>query len=226
MILILLGPPGAGKGTQGARIVDKCGVPKISTGEIFRDLAAAGTPLGLEARKYWSQGKLVPDDIVVGLVKERVTQADCDKGFLLDGFPRTVQQADTLNQLLDECGRKLDGVLEFAVDTEELVRRLSGRRSCANCGATYHVTALPPKREDVCDHCGCPLTQRADDTPESILTRLREYEKKTAPLRAYYAGRGLLHTVDSNYPPDVIFASLEGVLHDVGCGHQGTSAGA
>jgi adenylate kinase len=226
MILILLGPPGAGKGTQGARIIERCNVPKISTGEIFRDLAASGTPLGLEARKYWSQGKLVPDEIVVGLVKERITQKDCDKGFILDGFPRTVKQADTLGKLLRQCGRDLDGVLNFAVDTEELVRRLSGRRSCANCGATYHVTALPPKQEGVCDHCGCPLTQRADDSPDSIRIRLQEYEKKTAPLLAYYGERGLLNTVDSNYPPDVIFASLEGVLHALGCGHQGTSAGA
>lgn len=218
MILILLGPPGAGKGTQGVRIVKECGVPKISTGEIFRDLAAAGTPAGLEAKSYWSQGKLVPDETVVELVKQRIECDDCEKGFLLDGFPRTVAQADILGSLLKETGRKLDGVLNFDVSDEGLIRRLSGRRTCGNCGATYHVTALPPREENKCDHCGCPLVQRSDDNPDSIRTRLVEYANKTAPLLAYYEERGLLHTVDSNADPDTIFASMKTLLQELGCG--------
>lgn len=215
MILILLGAPGAGKGTQGARLVEKYGIPKISTGEMFRDLAAAGTPLGLEARTYWSRGQLVPDEIVVGLVRERISAPDCARGFLLDGFPRTVRQADILGELLQQTGRKLDGVLDFAVDEAALIARLAGRRTCAHCGATYHVTSVPPKQDNVCDHCGHALVQRADDTPESIRTRLREYAVKTAPLLAYYAERGLLHTIDANAEPDVVFHRTEAVLKGI-----------
>jgi adenylate kinase len=217
MILVLLGPPGAGKGTQGIRIVERCGVPKISTGEIFRDLAAAGTPLGLEARNYWSQGKLVPDEVVVGLVRERISCDDCREGFILDGFPRTVIQADILDDLLTRMGRKIDGVLDFAVDAEELVHRLAGRRTCPNCSATYHLTSKPPRVDGHCDHCGCPLVQRSDDNPESIRIRLQEYAAKTAPLLAYYAERGLLHRIDSNGTPDEIFAALEPALLKMGC---------
>jgi adenylate kinase len=217
MIAILLGPPGAGKGTQGKRITARCGVPKISTGEIFRDLAAAGTPLGLEARGYWSAGRLVPDEIVVGLVKERIDAPDCADGFLLDGFPRTVQQAQILDQLLQSTGRKLDGVIDFDVQPEELIRRLSGRRSCTHCGATYHVTALPPKRDNICDHCEHGLVQRTDDTPDSIRVRLEEYSVKTAPLLAYYEERGQLYVVESDRTPDEIFRSLEPILERLRC---------
>ncbi len=215
MILILMGPPGAGKGTQGALIVQDYGIPKISTGEIFRDLAAAGLPLGLEARVYWSQGKLVPDDIVVGLIRERILAEDCRSGFILDGFPRTIAQADTLAGLLEDQHRRLDAVLNFEVDTEELVRRLSGRRVCNNCGATYHVTALPPRQDDICDHCGHGLVQRADDTPASIRTRLVEYAAKTAPLLAYYRERGLLRTIDANADPDDVHARAASVLREI-----------
>jgi len=212
VILVLLGAPGAGKGTQGVRLAEKHGIPKISTGEIFRDLAAAGTPLGLQAKSYWSQGQLVPDEIVVGLVKERIAAPDCERGFLLDGFPRTVHQADKLGDLLQEMGRKLDGVLDFAVDEAALISRLAGRRTCPNCTATYHLTAVPPRRDNICDHCGHTLIQRADDTPESIRTRLREYAVKTAPLLAYYRERGLLHTIDANAEPDVVFHRVEAVV--------------
>lgn len=217
MIVILLGPPGAGKGTQGARIVERCGIPKISTGEIFRDLAASGTTLGLEARNYWAQGKLVPDEMVVGLVRERICQPDCAEGFILDGFPRTVQQADVLDAMLIDMGRKLDGVLDFAVNAEELIIRLSGRRTCPNCSATYHVTAKPPLVDNICDHCGFKLVQRTDDTPESIRVRLQEYAAKTAPLLAYYAERGLLHRVDANGTPEAIFGGLTAALDKMGC---------
>ena len=221
MIAILLGPPGAGTGTQGQKITAQCGVPKISTGEIFRDLAAAGTPLGLEAKGYWQAGKLVPDEIVVGLVKERIEAADCSEGFLLDGFPRTVRQAETLGSLLNELGRKLDGVINFSVGPEELIRRLSGRRTCTHCGATYHLTALPPKRDNICDHCGEGLVQRTDDTPDSIRMRLSEYTTKTAPLLAYYEGRGLLFTVEAGHSPDEIFSDLQPILRRLRCGEAG-----
>lgn len=215
MILILLGAPGAGKGTQGARLAEKLGLPKISTGEIFRDLAAAGTSLGLEAKAYWSTGKLVPDEIVVGLVRERIDAEDCRNGFILDGFPRTVQQADTLARILTDSGRHVDGVLDFVVSEEELIRRLSGRRSCTHCGATYHVTSLPPRKDNICDHCGYELIQRADDTPESIRTRLAEYESKTAALRNWYESRGVLQRIESNDAPEAIFARVEGALRTI-----------
>jgi adenylate kinase len=217
MIAILLGPPGAGKGTQGRKITAQCGVPKISTGEIFRDLAAAGTPLGLEAKNYWQAGKLVPDEIVVGLVRERIEEPDCSEGFLLDGFPRTVRQAEILGDLLKEMGCSLDGVINFSVEADELIRRLSGRRTCTHCGATYHLTALPPERDNICDHCGEPLGQRSDDSPESIRMRLAEYSAKTAPLLAYYQERGLLHTVEAGHTPEEIFSDLQPILRGMKC---------
>lgn len=222
MILILLGPPGAGKGTQGVRLAAELAVPKISTGDIFRELAAAGTDLGLKAKEYWSQGKLVPDDIVVGLVRERLAMADCAGGFLLDGFPRTVGQADVLTTLLAELGRSLDGVIDFAVADDELITRLSGRRTCPGCTATFHVVAMPPKVEGVCDKCGGALIQRADDQPESIRTRLQEYGAKTEPLLAYYRDRGLLLSIDASPAPDAIFAKVLDVVRSL----AGRAAGA
>ncbi len=205
MIYILLGPPGAGKGTQGVRIADANGIPTISTGGIFRDMAAAGTPLGLQAKSYFSQGKLVPDEIVIGLVKERISLDDCKNGFLLDGFPRTIAQADALEKILAELGLKLDGALDFSVSDEELIRRLSGRRTCKSCGATYHIEFMPPKSMDICDNCGGSLIQRADDAPESIITRLAEYNNKTAPLVSYYKKRGFLKNVAADATPDEIY---------------------
>lgn len=205
MILVLLGPPGAGKGTQGQRIVERYGIPKISTGEIFRDLAAAGTPLGLRAKEFWSAGQLVPDEIVIALVQQRICQPDCKKGFVLDGFPRTEYQASNLHCILDDVGRPLTGVLDFVVDDEELIRRLSGRRTCGKCSATYHVDAAPPKVEGKCDYCGSDLVQRADDNPESIAQRLTEYARKTEPLKEFYRLRGLLTEIDSNAEPDEVF---------------------
>ena len=205
MIYILLGPPGAGKGTQGVRIADANGIPTISTGGIFRDMAAAGTPLGLQAKSYFSQGKLVPDEIVIGLVKERISLDDCKNGFLLDGFPRTIAQADALEKILAELGLKLDGALDFSVSDEELIRRLSGRRTCKSCGATYHIEFMPPKIMDICDNCGGSLIQRADDAPESIITRLAEYNNKTAPLISYYKERGFLKNVAADATPDEIY---------------------
>lgn len=205
MVYVLFGPPGAGKGTQGARIAAAYGIPSISTGAIFRDNVAAGTQLGMVASDYLSKGKLVPDEIVVKLVKDRVSQPDCARGFLLDGFPRTLKQAETLEVMLNDAGIKLDGVLNFDVPEEELVRRLSGRRVCPQCGATFHVDNVPPKQPGICDYCGSQLEQRADDHPDSVRTRLHEYQAKTAPVLEFYAARGLLRTVDASGSPDDVF---------------------
>ena len=212
MILVLMGPPGSGKGTQGARISELYGIPRISTGDTLREMAAAGTPLGLEAKKYSSQGLLVPDEIVVGLIKERIQADDCRKGFILDGFPRTVPQAEALDAMLQAAGREVNKVLNFEVDEEELVLRLSGRRVCTQCGATYHVKFMPPKVEGVCDACGGRLEQRADDAPESVRRRLVEYVQKTAPVLDYYRQKGNLEQVDATPDPDTIFARVRELI--------------
>ncbi len=212
MILVLMGPPGSGKGTQGARISEVYGIPRISTGDTLREMAAAGTPLGLEAKKYSSQGLLVPDEIVVGLIKERIQADDCRKGFILDGFPRTVPQAEALDAMLQAAGREVNKVLNFEVDEEELVLRLSGRRVCTQCGATYHVKFMPPKVEGVCDACGGRLEQRADDAPESVRRRLVEYVQKTAPVLDYYRQKGNLEQVDATPDPDTIFARVRELI--------------
>jgi adenylate kinase len=211
-ILILLGAPGVGKGTQGQRIAEHYGIPKISTGDMFREMAAAGTALGLRAKEYFTRGELVPDEIVIGLVEERITQPDCKEGFLLDGFPRTVNQAKALEAMLQQQRLRLDGVLDFVVAEDELVRRLSGRRTCGNCGAIYHVDSMPPKTPNICDRCGSTLLQRADDAPDSVRVRLREYAAKTAPLQEYYRQRKLLHTLDANADPDTVFERVKAVL--------------
>jgi len=205
MVYVLFGPPGAGKGTQGTRIATAYGIPSISTGAIFRDNVAAGTQLGMVASEYLAKGKLVPDEIVVKLVRDRVSQPDCAQGFLLDGFPRTLKQAEVLEVMLNEAGIRLDGVLNFEVPEEELVRRLSGRRVCPQCGATFHVDNVPPKKEGICDFCGATLEQRTDDKPESVRTRLHEYQAKTAPVLDFYRERGLLRTVDASGTPDEVF---------------------
>lgn len=215
MILILLGAPGVGKGTQGQRLAERYGIPRISTGDMFRDMAAAGTPLGLKAREYFARGELVPDEVVIGVVEERITQSDCKDGFLFDGFPRTVNQADALEAMLSRRGLRLDGVLDLVVSEEELVRRLSGRRTCGNCGAIYHVDSMPPKNPGVCDRCGSALAQRADDAPDSVRVRLREYAAKTAPLQEYYRRRGLLRTIDASAEPDEVFGRVEAALHEI-----------
>lgn len=212
MVFVLFGPPGAGKGTQGARIAAKYGVTTISTGAIFRDNVSAGTPLGLVAKEYMAKGKLVPDEIVVQLVKGRVSNPDCAKGFLLDGFPRTIKQAEIVEVMLNDAGVSIDGVLDFEVAEEELVRRLSGRRVCPKCGATYHVENIPPKKANTCDSCGAALEQRADDMPDSIRTRLREYEAKTAPVLAFYEERGLLRVIDASASPDEVFVRAEAAI--------------
>ena len=202
MRLVLVGPPGAGKGTQAEFISAHLGVPKISTGDIFRANVSQGTPLGREAKKFMDAGDLVPDEITVGMVRDRLAEDDAGKGFLLDGFPRNVPQARTLDDLLLEAGTPLDVVLELVVDDDEVVRRLSGRRTCRNCGHIWHLDFDPPSAEGVCDICGGELFQRDDDKPETIRHRLEVYYEQTAPLVGYYAEAGVLVGIDAMGPVD------------------------
>ena len=200
MRLVLVGPPGAGKGTQAQFIASHFAIPKISTGEIFRANVSEGTELGVEARKYMDAGDLVPDEVTIGMVKERLSHDDTSEGFLLDGFPRTVQQAVVLDDMLATHGVGLDVVLELVVDDEEVVRRLSGRRTCRRCGHVWHLDFDPPATEGVCDRCGGELFQRDDDSELTIRHRLEVYADQTSPLIGYYGDRGLLSGVDSTGP--------------------------
>ncbi len=195
MRLILLGPPGAGKGTQASILTKHFGMPHVSTGDIFRANIARGTPLGLKAKAILDSGELVPDEITIGIVRDRLAEPDAEPGFLLDGFPRTIPQAEALGRILDDLGRPLDRVLELQVDPEEIVRRLSGRRICRTCGHVWHLEFEPPTVEDVCDRDGGVLYQREDDEPETVRTRLRVYVEQTKPLIGYYADHGLLTTI-------------------------------
>ncbi|CAI6085380.1 MULTISPECIES: adenylate kinase [unclassified Cohnella] len=212
MNILFMGPPGAGKGTQAERIVDSFGVPHISTGDAFRLAMKEGTALGVEAKKYVDQGLLVPDEVTNGIVKDRLSLADCDKGFLLDGFPRTLAQAEALDEILAGLGKKIDHVVNLKVDRDRLLARLTGRRICRTCGATYHVLFNPPKVEGVCDKDGGELYQRSDDTEEKVGTRLDEYTSKTAPLLAYYEGKGLLREVDGEKDIDAVTADISSLL--------------
>jgi adenylate kinase len=190
--LVFLGPPGAGKGTQARALAREWGVPQVSTGDMLREAALAGTRLGLEAKRYMDTGVLVPDAVVIGLVDERLAQPDAARGFVLDGFPRTVAQAEALDALLRRRGLELDRVLYFDVSRGELIRRLTGRRTCRSCGAGYHVVSAPPATPERCDRCGGELYQRADDAEGTVSRRLDVYETQTAPLLDYYRARGLL----------------------------------
>jgi adenylate kinase len=198
--LVLVGPPGAGKGTQAQFIASHFAIPKISTGEIFRANVSEGTELGLEARKYMDAGDLVPDEVTIGMVKDRLGHDDARTGFLLDGFPRTVRQAEVLDDLLDPMSAPLDVVLELVVDDDEVVRRLSGRRTCHQCGHVWHLDFDPPGTEGICDRCGGELFQRDDDSEETIRHRLEVYADQTSPLIGYYGDKGLLRGVDATGP--------------------------
>ncbi|HWG94661.1 MAG TPA: adenylate kinase [Mycobacteriales bacterium] len=202
MRLVLVGPPGAGKGTQAQFIASHLSVPKISTGDIFRKNVSEGTPLGLEAKGYMDRGDLVPDDVTNRMVDGRLQEDDAREGFLLDGFPRTVPQAEVLDDLLRAAGTKLDVVLELVVDDDEVIRRLSGRRTCRTCNRIWHVDFDPPQVEGVCDLDGGELFQREDDKAETVANRLKVYAQQTAPLVAYYAERGLLVGIDATGPVD------------------------
>ena len=193
MKLILLGPPGAGKGTQAEILNKKLCIPTISTGNILRAAVKNGTPVGLKAKEYMDAGKLVPDEVIIGVISERLAEADCQNGFILDGVPRTIPQAEAL----EKAGISFDAVVSIEISDEEIVERMAGRRVCAACGAPYHVKNMPPKVEGVCDACGGKLEARADDKPEVVRDRLQVYHKETAPLKDFYAARNLLKTVDN-----------------------------
>ncbi len=196
MKIILLGPPGAGKGTQSAYLVERFGIPQISTGDMLRAAVKAQTPMGIKAKDCMDSGALVPDDVVVGIVRERLQQADCGSGFILDGFPRTIPQAEALNNVLADLGKSLDAVVSLTVDSEALVGRLTGRRTCRQCGKGYHVSFDPPAADGSCSACGGTLVQRDDDKEETIRHRLQVYVEQTAPLEKYYDELGLLKSVD------------------------------
>jgi len=210
--IILMGPPGAGKGTQAEKLVDLYQIPHISTGDMFRKAQKDGTELGLKAKSYMDQGQLVPDEVTVGIVKERLAEADCKEGFLLDGFPRTVQQADALDTILAELDMALDCVVNIEVDKAFLVDRLTGRRVCRACGATYHIANKAPKVEGVCDKCGGELYQRGDDTIETVSNRLDVYAAQTAPLIDYYKSKGIMSSIDGSKSMEEVLADIRTAL--------------
>ncbi len=212
--IILMGPPGAGKGTQAVRIVDQFHLPHISTGDMFREAIANKTPLGLQAKAIIERGDLVPDDITVGLVKERLSQPDCANGYLLDGFPRTIPQAEALDALAPEIGREVNLVIDISATEDVLIERISGRRVCPSCGASYHVKNMKPKVEGICDRCGSELKQRKDDNEASLKVRLENYYKSTAPLIEYYQAQGNYFHFDGTTPADSLFVEIEKLLKE------------
>lgn len=212
MRIVLLGAPGSGKGTQAKRLSEHYKVPQISTGDLLRAQVAAGTPLGLKAREAMEQGQLVSDDIVLGMIRERLQEEDARDGFILDGFPRNLAQASALDALLDELQKALEAAILLEVPFDELMRRLTGRLTCAKCGAVYNKYTHPPRRPGICDVCGGELIQRTDDNEETVSKRLRVFESQTAPLVNYYQAQGLLHVVDGRRPVDVIFADLCSII--------------
>lgn len=212
MRLIFLGPPGAGKGTQAKMLIDRYGIPQISTGDILRAAVKEGTPMGKKAKEYMEAGKLVTDDIVIGIMQDRLKQEDCKKGFILDGFPRTVAQAEALDAMLKTLNMPLDKVLALTVPDAELLKRLTGRRTCKSCGQMYHIVFDPSRKEGVCDKCGGELYQRADDNDETIKNRLSVYHSQTSPLLEYYGKQGLLREIDGTSSPENIFNAIISVL--------------
>lgn len=208
MNLILLGPPGAGKGTQAKKLVAEMGIPQISTGDILREAARNGTELGKQAKPLMDAGKLVPDALVIGIIEERLKAADAVKGFILDGFPRTVPQAEALEGMLKKSGRGIDRVLSIEVPEDVIVERISGRRSCPNDGSVFHVTGNPPKREGICDACGGALVQRDDDKKEKVVERNKQYWEKTAPLIAFYSERKLLATIPGAGSTEGVYSAI------------------
>ena len=226
MKIIMLGAPGAGKGTQAKMIADKYGVPHISTGDIFRANIKNGTELGMEAKKYMDQGLLVPDELTCDLVMDRISQEeltvrilldrvaqdDCKNGYVLDGFPRTIPQAEVLDSELTKLGDHIDYAINVDVPDENIVKRMSGRRACLTCGATYHIEHVPPKKEGICDVCGSELVLRDDDKPETVKNRLNVYHEQTQPLIDFYTEKGVLKTVDGTVPMEEVFAAITAIL--------------
>ncbi len=216
MNLILLGPPGAGKGTQAKRLQKSLGIPQLSTGDMLRALASQGSELGLKAKGFMDAGQLVSDDVMIDMIAERIDETDCGKGFILDGFPRTVAQAEALDQMLGRLKRKLDRVIEMTVDDEALVERITGRFACARCGAGYHDVFQQPRKDGVCDACGhTEFVRRADDTAETVRARLEAYHAQTAPLLPYYRKRGVLSSVDGMAGIDAVARQIETLFEKV-----------
>ncbi|MGP1407843.1 adenylate kinase [Selenomonas sp.] len=212
MHILLMGPPGAGKGTQAANLVKEFGIPHISTGDMFRAAVKEGTALGLQAKACMDAGKLVPDEVTIGIVKERLAKPDCKKGFILDGFPRTVEQADALSGILKELGLCLTAALNITVPTADLIERAVGRRICKSCGATYHVKFNPPAKDAVCDACSGDLYQRADDSEETMKNRLSVYEAQTKPLIDYYEKAGVYKEIDGRQTIDAVKVAMLAAL--------------
>lgn len=212
MDLVLMGLPGAGKGTQAEWIVEQEGIPNISTGDMFRQAVREGTPLGKEAQSYMERGQLVPDRVTIGIVRERLGKADCDGGFLLDGFPRTVPQAEALDAMLKSMGRMIDHVIYIQVGESELIRRLSGRRICGDCGATYHIVFAPPRQEGRCDRCNGLLYQREDDREETVAERLKVNLAQQEQLLKYYDAQGYLRTINGELPIQQVKSQIESLL--------------
>ena len=212
MKIIMLGAPGAGKGTQAKKIAEKYQIPHISTGDIFRANIKNGTELGKKAKTYMDQGLLVPDELVCDLVVDRVQQGDCKKGYILDGFPRTIPQAESLDKALSALGESVDYAINVEVPDENIVNRMGGRRACVGCGATYHLAYAPTKKEGICDTCGAELILRDDDKPETVKNRLDVYHKQTQPLIDFYQEKGILKGVDGTVPMDDVFAAITAIL--------------
>ena len=212
MNIVLMGLPGAGKGTQADKIVEKYDIPHISTGDMFRAAIKNQTALGLEAKSFMDQGALVPDEVTIGIVRERLSQADCEKGFLLDGFPRTVPQAEALDATLADMGKSVEHVINIQVEQEELIKRLTGRRICKECGTAYHLVFNPPQEEGKCDKDGGELYQRADDNPETVSNRLEVNMKQTQPLLDFYGDKGVLTNIDGQQHITKVFADIDALL--------------
>ena len=212
MKIIMLGAPGAGKGTQAKQIAGKYSIPHISTGDIFRANIKNGTELGKKAKEYMDQGLLVPDELTCDLVVDRIGQDDCKNGFVLDGFPRTIPQAEALTDALNKLGESMDFAIDVDVPDENIVKRMSGRRACLDCGATYHIVSIPPKKEGVCDVCGSELVLRDDDKPETVQKRLDVYHEQTQPLIDYYKKQGILKSVDGTQAMEDVFANIVEIL--------------
>lgn len=212
MKIIMLGAPGAGKGTQAKMIADRYSIPHISTGDIFRANIKNGTELGKEAKKYMDNGQLVPDELTVKILLDRVANDDCKNGYVLDGFPRTIPQAEVLDSELNKLGDKIDYAINVDVPDENIVNRMSGRRACVNCGATYHIVHIPPKKEGICDKCGNELILRDDDKPETVLKRLSVYHEQTQPLIDFYNAKKVLKTVDGTVDSAEVFGQITAIL--------------
>lgn len=212
MNIILMGPPGAGKGTQADIIKANYPIPHISTGDMFRDAVSKQTPLGVEAKKYMDSGQLVPDEVTIGIVAERLAEPDCQKGFLLDGFPRTIPQADALEEVLKKLNKKIDAVINISVPDDILIARITGRVSCRECKTVYNLNTNPPKQAGICDQCGGELFQRSDDQGDTVVKRLQVYGEQTNPLLAYYEKKGLVYNIDGDRDSQAVFADVKNIL--------------